>query len=108
MGKDLLSLPAPFPEAHRGQRFHTRSVCRRVGARQSWKGRANDAVSSMSELAGLPAAMAVAPSACQSAAAAMISEAVSSLAKPSEGLSAAGAFHELCGSRVPYLSEGGG
>ena len=106
--RDLLPLPLPFGDVFDGPANHpSRWVRRRVRAKQSWQGWANDGVVALNHLSGQSVAPDVTPTPCQKACLDRISRLFLQMGKPPV-LSAVGAFKELCGNRVPYISEGGG
>ena len=108
MGGDLLPLPPPFPFSGTGDlKGLSRCVRRRILCKAGWQGWANDGVAALNMLAGVAGSSSQVPSLAQRDALARITKAYASLAKPPD-MSPAGAFKELCGSRVPYLSESAG
>ena len=108
--KDLLPLPRPFPAAHeRLYAMHpSRSQRRRLHASGAWQSWANDCVRTINSLDGHAYFGGPQASAVQSAALSRIVASFAEVGKPPSGMSAAGAFHELCRETLPYINDSGG
>ena len=107
----MFPLPLPFPEAlglRRSVKI-SRAVRRRIATSYAWRSWANDGVNSLNSLAGCSQKPCVAAaSAAQSGSLANLSNAYKVVGKPPSDFCAAGAFTELCGKALPYISDGSG
>ena len=108
--KDLLPLPCPFPAAY--ERLHacpsSRSQRRRLHVSGAWQSWANDCVHTINSLDGHAYFGGPQASAVQSAALDRIVASFAEVEKPPPGMSAAGAFRELCCETLPYINDSGG
>ena len=107
--RDVFPLPLPFPDAARpADAWHvSRQMRRRLRGTGCWKQWANEVTFTLNSLAG-QSPQKVALTSLQEGVLERVAASCRMMGKPPEDLTQAGAFFELCGTKLPYLSEGVG
>ena len=106
--RDLLPAPLPFPDTQSEIRTvgMSRSVRRRLERRSHWQLWANDAVACINDLAGVGMHSGTTSSSrAQLQCLDRIADTYRRVGLPEPGMTAAGAFTALCGSRPGYAVE---
>ena len=106
---DICPLPLPYPSAYTlsGAWHRSRRMRRRLRSTGCWRQRANECALTLNGLAGHSSASG-APTCLQKDVLEQVAAACQQMGKPPADMSAAGAFQELCGSKLLYLGEGVG